>query len=106
VSLHNAMTAAKDVAGIGSAIRTMLSQASAFDPVVEYPIAKAALDAWITWFQGSWPRTAAGNAVLPNAPALKTYAADGSLLNATITLTPGQKTTAVSNTDALLAAFN
>jgi hypothetical protein len=96
------MNANKGVTGLAAAMRELLSNASAgFDPVAEFSSVSTATSDFVTWFQGAWPKTTGGN------PAFVAY--DGTtqqLISFKLTLTAGQKTTALAKIDALLAVFS
>jgi hypothetical protein len=85
--------------GLADAYLRQFPDATGFDPVADWPAVKTTLDDFITWFQGAWPKSPAGD------PAAHHYGADGGLGALEVALTAPQRTQLLARIDAVLGAF-
>jgi hypothetical protein len=99
VRAYVAAKVAANPAGIAAAYQRRFPSLVNFDPAAEWVVSKAAIDAFVTWFQGAWPKDATGR------PVFHAYGPDGQLIDLSVALTGAPKTTALARLDAVLATF-
>lgn len=97
VDLRVSLIAWQGVSGLGAAIIERYAQGTSFDPVAAGTALASALLTFINSFQSIWPKTAAGN------PSFDTYNGSNLLASYTVTLTSPQKTSTLSQLDAIIA---
>ena len=88
-------------AAIAASYTRRFAELSEFDPDAEWTKSKAAMDAFISWFQDNWPKTPGG------FPAFVQYnATTGELQDMSIPLAGATKTLVLSRIDAVIATFS
>lgn len=100
VRAYVAAKVAANPTGITAAYQRRFSNLAGFNPATEWAVSKAAIDAFVSWFQGAWPKTADGY------PSFHAYGGDGQFVERTVPLTGAAKTTVLANIDAVLATFS
>lgn len=90
---------ASNPAGIAAAYQRRFPNLVNFNPATEWAASKAAIDAFVVWFKGAWPKDASGR------PPFTIYGPDDQFAEMTVALAGGAKTTALANIDAVLATF-
>lgn len=90
---------ATNAAGIIAAYQRRYAGQENFDVAAAWATSKAAIDAFVTWFKGAWPKDAAGR------PVFHAYGPDDQIVEMTVSLTGGAKTTVLANIDAVLNTF-
>ena len=95
-----AFVAVKGTAGLAAAYQRRFPDLVGFDPEASWLVSKAAIDAFVTWFQAQWPKTTQG------WPAWERYLANGELADVTAPITGQAKIDFLANLDAVLATFD
>lgn len=99
VRAYVAAKVAANPSGIAAAYQRRFPSLVNFNPATEWATSKTAIDAFVVWFKGAWPKDASGR------PVFQVYGGDDQLGEMTVPLTGGAKTTALANIDAVLATF-
>lgn len=103
-ALKQSITTAQAVPGIGAAIIALYAPGNGFVLATEATNVKAQIDAFVTAFQGFWPKVTTGPAT--GSPSFNAYdIVTKQLISFNVTLDAATKTTVLARLDALLAAF-
>lgn len=95
-----AQKVAANATGIIAAYQRRYTGQETFDVTAAWATSKAAIDTFVTWFKGAWPKDASGR------PVFHSYGADDQLVDLTVSLTGATKTAVLGNIDAVLGTFD